>query len=148
MRKQVIMGIGCAILILGSPLLIVAEEITHVAESSKDQTSVSSAQAWLAMVDKGQYDQSWETASSYFKSMVTKEQWVSQVAAVRKPIGNFISRDLKMNQYEKTMPGAPDGEYYVMSFNAVFENKASAIETITVMKDSDGQWRLAGYFIR
>ena len=46
------------------------------------------------------------------------------------------------------MPGAPDGEYYVSTFNTVFKNKRSAIETVTVMKDNDGQWRLVGYFIR
>jgi hypothetical protein len=147
MRKQVILVIGCGILIFSCPHLTIAAEMGQVAES-KDQSSVVAAQTWLAMVDKGQYEQSWETASAYFKSMVTREQWVSQVAAVRNPLGNLISRDLKMHQYQKTMPGAADGEYYVLSFNAVFENKASAVETVTVMKDKDGQWRLAGYFIK
>ncbi|MFA6357972.1 MAG: DUF4019 domain-containing protein [Candidatus Omnitrophota bacterium] len=51
-------------------------------------------------------------------------------------------------KYQKTIPAAPDEEYYILSFNTVFGNKASAIETVTVMKDQDGQWRLAGYFVR
>lgn len=146
MRKQSII-IGCAILILSSSYLTIAEEIAQVAES-KDQASVALAQTWLAMVDKGQYGQSWETASTYFKSMMTKELWVSQVAAVRNPLGVLVSRSLKGSQYLTTMPGVPDGEYYVLSFDTVFKNKVSAIETVTVMKDKDGQWRLAGYFIR
>jgi hypothetical protein len=138
MSKQLIMSMGCALMILCSPSLAFAESTDGV----KD------AQTWLALVDKGQFEQSWETASAYFKSMVPKEQWVSQIAAVRNPLGLLVSRDLKMNLFQKTLPGAPDGEYYVMSFNTVFKNKASAVETVTVMKDKDGQWRLAGYFIK
>jgi hypothetical protein len=147
MRKQVIISIGCAILILSCSHLAIAEEAVRVAVS-KDQTSVAGAQTWLAMVDKKEYEQSWEIASTYFKSLVTKEQWVSQIAAVRNPLGDLISRNLKMNLYQKTMPGAPDGEYYVLTFNTVFKNKISAVEIVTVIKDKDGQWRLAGYFIK
>jgi hypothetical protein len=36
----------------------------------------------------------------------------------------------------------------VLKLNTTFENKAVAIETVTVMKDYDGKWRVAGYFIR
>lgn len=147
MRRQFIISLGCAILILSCFHLTIAEETAQAVES-KDQASVAGAQTWLAMVDKKQYEQSWEAASTYFKSLITREQWVSQVAAVRDPLGDNISRDLKTNLYQKTMPGAPDGEYYVLTFNAVFKNKASAVETVTIMKDRDGQWRLAGYFIR
>ena len=147
MRKQVIISIGCAILILSCSHLAIAGETTQVVES-KDQAPVTAAQAWLAMVDKKQYEQSWELASTYFKSLVTKEQWVSQVAAVCNPLGDIIFRDLKINLYQKALPGAPDGEYYVLTFNTVFKNKASSVETVTVMKDNDGQWRLVGYFIK
>jgi hypothetical protein len=147
MRRQFIISLGCAILILSCSHLTIAEETSQAVEF-KDQAPVAEAQAWLAMVDKKQYEQSWEIASAYFKSMITSEQWVSQVAAVRDPLGDHISRDLKTNLYQKTMPGAPDGEYYVLTFNTVFKNKASAVETVTMMKDRDGQWRLAGYFIR
>ena len=43
--------------------------------------------------------------------------------------------------------GAPDGEYVVLQFQADFENKAQAVETITPMLD-EGQWRVSGYYIR
>ena len=46
------------------------------------------------------------------------------------------------------MPGAPDGRYVVVQYDTVFENKASAVETVTPMADPDGVWRVAGYFIR
>jgi len=32
--------------------------------------------------------------------------------------------------------------------NAVFDNKKSAIETATVILETNGQWRVSGYFIQ
>jgi len=46
------------------------------------------------------------------------------------------------------MPGAPDGKYVAIQYEAVFEEKASGVETITPMLDPDGVWRVSGYFIR
>ena len=31
---------------------------------------------------------------------------------------------------------------------AAFENKASAVETVTPMLDTDGIWRISGYYIK
>jgi hypothetical protein len=46
------------------------------------------------------------------------------------------------------MPGAPDGEYYVIQYDTSFEKKKSAVETITPMVDKEGKWRVSGYYIR
>ena len=37
--------------------------------------AMSAAQAWLAQVDAGQYGQSWDDASSFFRESVPKPQW-------------------------------------------------------------------------
>ena len=76
------------------------------------------------------------------------EQWQAQVGAVRKPLGKLVSRKLRSKQYTTTLPGAPDGKYVVIQFEAAFESKASAIETVTPMADTDGKWRVSGYYIR
>ena len=69
------------------------------------------------------------------------------VSAVRGPLGEKRSRKLKSVNRMKTLPGAPDGNYAVMQFDASFANKANAVETLTVMEDA-GQWRASGYFIK
>jgi hypothetical protein len=124
-----------------------AEE-SAVAISSKDQIVVDAAQAWLGLIDKKDYAASYETASAYFKTMITKEEWVGKVKPVRQSLGNLISRKAAEAKYETTLPGAPDGEYCVLAFELSFSLKAQAVETVTMMKDKDGQWRVAGYFIR
>jgi hypothetical protein len=48
----------------------------------------------------------------------------------------------------KSLPGAPDGEYVVIQYRTSFENKNDAIETVTPMKDTDGTWRVSGYYVK
>ena len=110
--------------------------------------AIAAAEVWLDLVDTGQYGASWDEAASYFKGVVSEEQWLSSMQAVRKPLGQTISRTLKSQQYSSSLPGVPDGEYVVIQFNTSFDHKASAVETVTPMKDQDGKWRVSGYYIK
>ena len=83
-----------------------------------------------------------------YSSLVTKEDWLQKVRAARNPLGKVISRKLKGTQYKTSLLGAPDGEYVVIQYDTSFENKRSAVETITPTLDKDAQWRVSGYFIR
>lgn len=79
---------------------------------------------------------------------VSKEDWKKSLSAVRAPIGALETREMAASNFSTTLPGAPDGEYVVFQFNSSFANKAAALETVTAMKDTDGAWRVAGYFIK
>jgi hypothetical protein len=118
------------------------------ANEAKEAAAVAAAAVWLDLVDKGMYGDSWETAAAYFKRAITKEKWEQMLTAVRNPLGRMVSRELISKTYSQSLPGAPDGEYVVIQFATSFENKKSAIETVTPMLDSDGEWRVSGYFIK
>ena len=66
---------------------------------------------------------------------------------VRRPIGDVVSRELRDLSYMTELPGATDGQYVVIQFDTVFENKQAAIETVTSMLEDNGNWRVAGYYI-
>ena len=110
--------------------------------------AVEAARTWLAMVDTAAYAESWEEASEYFKDAVPRKTWEQQLKAVRGPLGELISRELKQSHYTTTLPGAPDNEYVVITFETSFENKKTATETVTPMKEDDGSWRVSGYYIK
>jgi hypothetical protein len=99
-------------------------------------------------VDGGNYSESWEEAAQYFKNAVLKAQWQQSMTAFRKPLGTVVSRKLKSMNFTRTLPGAPDGEYVVIQYDTSFENKKSAVETITPMHDIDRKWRVSGYYIK
>ena len=109
---------------------------------------IAAGDSWLAVVDAERYDESWERACAFFKGVVPKDQWVRQIAGVRGPLGSVLSRELASAEYSTKLPGAPDGEYVVIQYRTKFENKASAIETVTPMRDPDGVYRVSGYYIR
>jgi len=115
---------------------------------SREAAAESAARAWLALVDAGSYDASWSAAAALFRQKVPQAQWQSAVSGARGPLGALKSRTLQSATLASSLPGAPDGEYVVVQYASSFENKASAIETVTPMKDKDGTWRVSGYFIR
>ena len=106
------------------------------------------ALAWLALVDGGQYGASWEQASSFFKAAVSRQKWVQSLDGVRKPLGKLVSRQEASRKEATQLPGAPDGQYLVLTYKTSMAHKAAATETLTMMKDKDGSWRAAGYYIK
>jgi hypothetical protein len=123
------------------------ESVTNNDHADAKKKAIASAEAWLALVDKGQYGQSWETAAEAFKKGVSKANWVNSLTGGRKPLGDVKSRKLMSQQFTKTLPGAPDGEYVILQYETSFANKASAVETITPMLDN-GPWKVSGYYIK
>jgi hypothetical protein len=119
---------------------------TEYAEKEKAAQEIASA--WLQLVDAEQYEKSWDDAADYFKEALSKEDWRKSLEAGRKPLGKLLSRTVTSTKYSTSLPGAPDGEYVVIQYEASFENKQSVIETVTPMKDTDGTWRVSGYYIK
>jgi Protein of unknown function (DUF4019) len=119
-----------------------------MAQDRNIEATKKGAESWLAIVDRGDCAASYDEAARIFKLAVAKEDWLQRVRAARGPLGKVISRKLKGAQYKTALPGAPDGEYVVIQYDTSFDNKRSAVETITMTLDKDAQWRVSGYFIR
>jgi len=119
-----------------------------VFSSEAEDQAVKAAEAWLELVDRGEYEESWNEAATLFKSAVTVDQWQQALNASRKPVGEKKSRKIRSAKYTTSLPGAPDAEYVVIQFDASFSKKKTAVETVTPMKDGDGNWRVSGYFIK
>jgi hypothetical protein len=117
-------------------------------ESGSQKAAIASAEEWLGIVDEGKYIESWKESSEYFQQAIKQDQWEQAVQGVRKPLGKLVSRKVMSASYRTSLPGAPDGQYVVIRFNTSFENKKTAIETVTPKMDKDGMWRVSGYYIK
>jgi hypothetical protein len=109
--------------------------------------AVAVAKAWLAWVDAMDYKKSWQEAAPLFKDRVKEQQWTEMITAVRKPLGEVVSRELISAESKTSLPGVPDGDYVVIQFKTSFAAKRESVETINPMR-VDGTWRVGGYFIR
>jgi hypothetical protein len=110
--------------------------------------AMKSTSSWLALVDHGKYGESWDAAAKIFRAASTRDQWRSGLAAARNPLGKVLSRKVKGAEHKTSLPGAPDGDYVVIRFETSFAKKKDAVETVTPMREADGSWKVAGYFIR
>jgi hypothetical protein len=108
----------------------------------------SAALAWLAQLDNADYPGCWDAAATLFRQKITRDDWQARVASVRGALGALKSRKMRSETYTHALPGAPSGDYVVILFDSSFAQKESAVETVTPMKDSDGAWRVSGYFIK
>jgi hypothetical protein len=108
---------------------------------------MATANAWLEKLDAKSWNESWEGTGKLFQSNLTQEQWVKTAQAVHEPLGVVLSRHILGVTKTTALPGAPDGEYGVLTYSAAFTNKASAVETVVLARDG-AQWKIVGYFIR
>jgi Protein of unknown function (DUF4019) len=119
-----------------------------LADQSVEKVILASADRWLSLVDSGRYDKSWEIAAEFFKKAVPKEQWKRSIAALRQPLGRPLSRKIKSKRRTQILPGATDGQYFIIQFETSFENRKSAVETIIPMLETDNRWRVSRYYIK
>ena len=103
------------------------------------------ADAWLKLVDDGNYKESWNQFASVVKPLVTEDKWEQEAGGIRKMLGPVISRTFKGAKLATTLPGAPDGHYVIIQYDSSFANKKSTVEEVVPMLDTDGQWRISGY---
>ena len=109
--------------------------------------AVPDAVRWLTLVDTGHYAESWRDAGALFKSHVTAASWEAQVKPVREPLGAVILRSPGDEKEMSQLPGAPDGDYKIVTFNTRFANKRAAVETVVLAREAAG-WKVDGYFIK
>jgi Protein of unknown function (DUF4019) len=117
------------------------------AQTADTKAAQTATEAWLALIDKQNYAASWDAAAAGFRERVTKEQWQRAAQGARASLGPLKSRTLKSATNATNPPGAPAGEYVVLQFDSSFDQKSAAIETVTVVRETDGSWRAVGYFI-
>lgn len=99
---------------------------------------------WIALVDAGQYAESWQAAGKLFQANMPQQNWVQALTSARTPLGKATSREMTGHEAKTDIPGAPAGQYALVGFATNFETKSDIIETVTLYLE-DGQWKVVGY---
>ena len=117
-------------------------------EAAEFQQAQAATHAWLSYVDQGEYAKSWQEAAQPLKKAMTSAQWQIALTEARAPLGAVISRQPVLVQYKPPVPNAPTDEYVVIQYQTRFANRVTAIETVTPIRETDGLWRVSGYFVQ
>ena len=130
--------------------LLALAALPAILQAAPDEISAArtAATSWIQKIDSANYSESWESAASVFKATVSLQNWEKAATSVRAPLGSVRKRSKMAATATRTIPGAPEGRYVILQYDTAFENKATAVETVTVAQDKNGSWRVAGYFIK
>lgn len=110
--------------------------------------ALEAANLWLGLTDVNRAQQSWEQAAPVFQRAISGEEWTQSLQGARSPLGKVKSRKIHDAVFTRSLAGQPDGEYVVIQYDTVFQNKAEAHETVTMVFGIDGRWRVGGYLVR
>lgn len=129
----------------GGPMSAAASPAASASPSKSAATKP--AGEWVRLVDAQNWERSWRTAGTLFRSQVTASNWADTIEPVRKPLGAVSSRAFLSTTKHSSLPGVPAGEYEIVEFKTDFANKKDAVETVVLARESSG-WKVVGYFIR
>ncbi|HEX4352570.1 MAG TPA: DUF4019 domain-containing protein [Polyangiales bacterium] len=113
------------------------------------QVDAHAGDEFLALVDAKKYSQAYDACSDYLKQSISRGEWTSQLVKERETIGTLASRKLIEAKPIHDMPGAPKGDYLLLTYASVFASQGKPMtETLPMIKAPDGRWRPVGYFVR
>ena len=120
----------------------------HAQETDHSKAGVAAADQWLALADAGKGAETWRAAGTVFRGAVTAEQWAGMLQGARAPLGELKSRSLTNARYTRTLPGAPEGDYVVIQYGAVYANRPGVTETVVTAREADGSWKVVTYLVQ
>ena len=137
-----------AIAMVAATVLAALAAFAAEPESVDVAPAMRAADEWLALVDRGAYGESWDRAGVLAHEQQPRVKWELQLEAVRGKLGGVMRRKLRSATYVKDPPNAPPGEYVVVQYDTVFENRPLTVETVSPVRQKDGSWKVSGYFVR
>ncbi len=144
MRKLLSVAVLGVMLGNGSAGLAQSSDTAAAAVTAGQAAAIS----WLGLVDRGRYGESWDSAAAVFRHALTRAGWEAAVGSARRPFEPFGERQQVEAVFRTKLPNAPPGNYVVLQYRTKTGGGRTVVETVTPMKESDGVWRVSGYYIR
>ncbi|WP_309385411.1 DUF4019 domain-containing protein [Cerasicoccus frondis] len=120
--------------------------------------------AWLAVVDRGEYGEAWARSAPFFRIQIEREEFVKSLAQIREQLGEVEKRELVRLFYTVRLPNAPEAHYVMMQYKTKFSGRDEPVleivtpllidpngEPVPVVDDpltAVGEWQVAGYYIQ
>ncbi len=113
---------------------------------TQQQMDIQPAYAWLELVDRGRYFQSWQYASEQFKQNIEASQWNEVLIGAKASLGDLVSRQLSGYGERDTVAGLPKGKYMVFKFKSEFTNQT--LHELLIMTRENNELKTVAYLIQ
>jgi hypothetical protein len=115
--------------------------------AQEEQAAQREALGFLGYLDHGRYADSYAYTGMLIRATNDRDSFALQIKKARAGTGALQSRNLIDASYATSMPGAPEGQYVLLHYQASFANRPEAVETLT-LAFAKGYWRVSGYYIK
>jgi hypothetical protein len=116
------------------------------AEVENARSAEERARAWLALIDAGDYGDSWDAAAQTFQALTPKAHWSIIAGRVQGDLGEPMGRELVAARYSATLPWEAPGEHVFIQYRIRYGGRL-ATESLTMRREDEG-WKTSGYRIR
>jgi hypothetical protein len=126
--------------------------LAGIAPARAQDPTVSLAKAaaldWLVFADKGDSAGTYNRAGQRFRAQMPVEKWASAMKQVQDQFGKVDDRTFVGARAVEPKPNDPQGTFMVLGFRTEFEKRHTGVETVTLEREADGQWRVVGYLMQ
>ena len=141
----------CAEVLVAASLILACSE-AHPTEPDRAAAASMAAVEWLELVDASDYEGSWEAASEHFRQDMARfgkdvSFWVKALEVSRAPLGELRAREATRVDVDAELPGVANDAFVKIDYSSSFSVRNGVTETIGMILESDGEWRMATYVI-
>lgn len=125
------------------------EQQAQLARQDADMTAA--AQQVIQLIDADRIGEVWDLSTEVVKQLVTREDFVQQIASDRNTLGAPTSRGEAVVSRTQFEAGGqvPQGIYINIAFPSQFANSQQPVrELVSFRLDEDRVWRVSGYSLR
>lgn len=125
---------------------IVPAEVTLHTSRAPDEKA-EAVKVWLGLIDAGNYHEAWAESAALAHSLQAEGTWITMMKSVREPLGDAGERKLSQRKSTVNLDGFPKGSYLVYIFDSNFASGESVKETVSLILEKNGDWRVMGYSV-
>lgn len=114
-------------------------------DSPPEKAAIAAAAEWLTLVDAGKSGESWQALAAAPRESMGQWKWKFGFSMAQREFGAFRDRKLRSTEFTTKSPGGRSGEFVLLQYDTTSTKKGKVVEKLTVMRDTDGQWRVASY---
>lgn len=136
-----------AVLIVACLTMILIPLYSQSPDEEKVEQAQPVAAEFLALVDGGEYAESWQSSATLMREKVNRQDWIEKLDKARSLSGGLVQRIQKSASYATEVKDSPEGEYIMLIYESDFQKAEEVSEYVTVMREGDA-WKVAGYFMQ
>lgn len=107
-----------------------------------DAEMEQAAREWLALVDEGRWQASYDATGSIFRELNTLDAWEDASLQARVPLGAATNREVISAEVVPTPPAG----HAIVRFRTDFATRPAAVETVTLSRE-DGELKVVAYLV-